>query len=228
MKMNSELVKLVKAWQARGSADQRGFDWSASQENWIEIFPMEAAFISRLNTVINRSEVNQFVGSTKVGIREKFLAVMIWGYGNRGYGPYRVSQMLGQANSKTVLTEVYRLCQQGRPVDAYQYLSQNRLKQLGPSFGSKFLSFCTPREIGAPIYDSLVAKWVRDQAADDFAEVPTNSARWSLRTYNRYFDWISEHSSGLGCYPDEVEQVLFEAAEREYSAIRAKQTKKAR
>lgn len=228
VKMNSELVKLVKAWQTRGSADQRGFDWSASQENWKEAFPMEAAFISRLNTVVKRSDVNQVVGSTKVGIREKFLAVMIWGYGNRGYGPYRVSQMLGQANSRTVLTEVYRLCQQGKPIDAYSYLSKHRLKQLGPSYGSKVLSFFTPRKIGAPIYDSLVARWVRQYAPLDFDGVSTKSVGWSLSTYSRYHEWINEHASVLGCYPDEIEQVLFEAAEQEYSAIRAKQAKKAR
>ena len=228
MNMNNELVKLVKAWQARGSADQRGFDWSASQENWKEAFPLEAAFIAKLDTEIDRSEVNRVVGSTKFGIREKFLAVMIWGYGNRGYGPYRVSQMLGQANSKTVLDEVYKLCQQGKPKEAYRYLSKHRLKQLGPSYGSKVLSFFTPRKIGAPIYDSLVARWVRQYAPLDFDGVSTKSVGWSLSTYSRYHEWINEHASGLGCYPDEIEQVLFEAAEEQYSILRSKQKKKAR
>ena len=226
--MNSKLVKLVKAWQTQGSAQQRGFDWSASQENWREAFPLEAAFISKLNTEIDRAEVNRVVASTKFGIREKFLAVMIWGYGNRGYGPYRVTKILAQANAEAVLTQVCKLAQQGKPLEAYLYLSQNRLSQLGPSYGSKFLSFCTPREIGAPIYDSLVARWVRDYAADDFAGVSTNSANWSPKTYTRYFDWIAEHAKALDCYSDEIEHVLFQAAETEYSRTRPKQITKGR
>jgi hypothetical protein len=224
--MNSKLVKLVKAWQTQGSAQQRGFDWSASQENWREAFPLEAAFISKLKPEIDRPEVHRVMGSTKFGIREKFLAVMIWGYGNRGYGPYRVTKILAQANAEAVLTQVCKLAQQGKPLEAYLHLSQNRLKQLGPSYGSKFLSFCAPREIGAPIYDSLVARWVRDYAADDFAGVSTNSANWSLKTYTRYFDWVTEHARELDCYPDEIEHVLFQAAEQEYSGSRAKQITK--
>jgi len=216
----------VKAWQSQGSAQQRGFDWSASQENWKKSFPLEASFISKLKSEIDRAEVNRVVASTKFGIREKFLAVMIWGYGNRGYGPYRVTKILSQSNSEAVLTQVYKLAQQGKPLEAYLYLSQNRLKQLGPSYGSKFLSFCTPREIGAPIYDSLVARWVSDYAADDFADVSTNSANWSLKTYTRYLEWITEHAKVLDSYSDEIEHVLFQAAEQEYSRTRAKQITK--
>jgi hypothetical protein len=137
-----------------------------------------------------------------------------------------VTKILAQANAEAVLTQVCKLAQQGKPLEAYLHLSQNRLKQLGPSYGSKFLSFCAPREIGAPIYDSLVARWVRDYAAVDFADVSTNSSYWSLKTYTRYFDWVTEHARELDCYPDEIEHVLFQAAEQEYSGSRAKQITK--
>ena len=228
MDVNTDLTKLVNDWKARGSENQRSFDWSVSQDNWMASFPAESQFISKLKSPIDREEVTRVMAATKNSILEKFLAVMIWGYGNRGYGPYRVAQMLGQDNSENVITEVYKLCQQGKPLDAYGYLSKNRLKQLGPSYGSKVLSFFTPRRIGAPIYDSLIARWLMQYAAVDFEGVSTKSVGWSLKTYSRYHEWINEHAAGLGCYPDEIEHVLFEAAEQEYSPTRTKQKKKAR
>lgn len=224
--VNSELIRLVKAWKASGSMEQGAFDWSVSQDNWMASFPGESQYISKLKSPIDRAEVIRVVESTEYSIREKFLAVMIWGYGNRGYGPYRVSQMLTQANSEAVLNEVYSLCRQGKPLDAYSYLRKNRLRQLGPSYGSKVLSFFTPRDIGAPILDSLIARWLKQNAAFEFKGFSTKSVGWGLRTYARYHDWISKHAFSLGCYPDEIEQVLFEAAEKEFSRNGTKQITK--
>ena len=142
---------------------------------------------------------------------------MVWGYGDRGYGPYRVTQMMKQHHAVEVLSEAFEFCQRGDAKGAYEFLSKNRIRILGPSYGSKFITFCTPRDIGAPIYDSLIAMWVKEFAAKEFLGVTTSSESWNLKTYSRYWDWVKEHADELECYPDEIELVLFRDAERKFS-----------
>jgi hypothetical protein len=207
----------VQKWQAIGSPGQEGFDWTSSKQNWEKAFPIHIKFISDLPSEIDRVAVRKICESAKYSILEKFLSVMVWGYGDRGYGPYRVNQMLQQSHAMPVLTEVFELAQRGLPKQAYEYLNKHKIKTLGPSYSSKYIYFCTPRDIGAPIYDSYVALWVQSFAAAEFSEVNTSSDRWNLNTYSRYWDWIHEHSTALGCYPDEVELVLFRDAESKFS-----------
>jgi len=216
-KLNKHLVRLVKNWKADGSPEQDGFNWTSSKNNWIKAFPSESKFISALPDEINRDTVRKICNSKKYSVREKFLAVMVWGYGDRGYGPYRVTQMMNQSHAIQVLTKVYELSQIGDPKGAYDFLRSNRIRILGPSYGSKFITFCTPREVGAPIYDSLIACWVNEFAKEDFLGVTTSSETWNLKTYSRYWDWVKEHSDELECHPDEIELVLFRDAERRFA-----------
>ena len=142
---------------------------------------------------------------------------MVWGYGDRGYGPYRVTQMMAQGNAEDVLTQVYEICQSGDAKGAYNFLNKNRIRMLGPSYGSKFITFCTPRDVGAPIYDSLIALWIAEYAKKEFLDVTTSSESWNLNTYSKYWDWIKNSSVELECYPDEIELVLFRDAESRFS-----------
>jgi hypothetical protein len=215
--MNKRLVSLVKKWNADGSPAQNGFDWTSGKCNWEKAFPRDKGFIAGLPSPIDRACVRDICESKKYSIREKFLAVMIWGYGDRGYGPYRVTQMLSQKNSQDVLTAVFAICQNGDPKSAYEFLRINRIRILGPSYSSKFISFCTPRHVGAPIYDSLIALWVEAFAAQEFADVKISSEVWNSKTYSRYWDWIKEHSDQLNCFPDDIELVLFSDAEAKFS-----------
>jgi hypothetical protein len=125
--------------------------------------------------------------------------------------------MLKQPHSERTLAQVFKLAEAGKPIDAYEFLKSNRIKVLGPSYGSKFITFCTPREIGAPIYDSYIAMWVEKFAAEEFAGIGISSESWNTKTYSRYWDWIKEHSDHLKCYPDDVELVLFRDAESIFS-----------
>lgn len=215
--MNHRLVTLVKKWQEHGSPKQEGFDWTSSKGNWVKAFPKDMKFMSELSSEIDRAAVRAICESPKYSIREKFLAVMVWGYGDRGYGPYRVTQMLSQEHAEDVLGEVFDICQRGDPKTAYDFLRRNRIRILGPSYSSKFISFCTPRSIGAPIYDSYIASWVEAYAARDFEGIGTTSEVWNSKTYARYWDWVKEHSEELNCYPDDIELVLFRDAEAKFS-----------
>lgn len=215
--MNKHLTKLVENWKANGSLQQEGFDWSNNRNNWIKAFPREAKLISALPDEIDRGEVRRICNSKEYSISQKFLAVMVWGYGDRGYGPYRVTQMMEQHHAVEVLSEAFEFCKRGDAKGAYEFLSKNRIRILGPSYGSKFITFCTPRDIGAPIYDSLIAMWVKEFAAKEFLGVTTSSESWNLKTYSRYWHWVKEHADELECYPDEIELVLFRDAERKFS-----------
>ena len=206
----------MKKWQAIGSPSQESFDWTSSKHNWEKAFPNHRNFIAKLPLEIDRTAVRKICESSKYSILEKFLSVMVWGYGDRGYGPYRVTQMLNQRNAEEILTEVYNVCRKGEPKLAYDFLKNNRIRILGPSYSSKFITFCTPRNIGAPIYDSLIATWIDEFARKDFFDVPTSSESWNSKTYSKYWDWVKKHSDELGCYPDEIELVLFRDAESRY------------
>ena len=216
--MNKRLAGLILKWQKEGSHPQEAFDWSASLDNWKKKFPAHSEFLGHtLPSRIDRRAVRAICDEPKFDILQKFLAVMVWGYGDRGYGPYRVGVMLSQSHSRHVLSETFELANSGDAKGAYVYLMQNRIRILGPSFGTKFLSFCTPREIGAPIYDSFVGQWVSKYASKEFSKVSTNSENWNAKTYFAYWDWIKEHSDYFKCMPDEVELVLFRDAEAQYS-----------
>jgi hypothetical protein len=215
--MNPKLAALVAEWKADGSPAQEKFDWSVSRKNWVKSFPNHSGFINLLPGEIDRSYVRGVCDSNQYAIIEKFLSVMVWGYGDRGYGPYRVTQMLNQPHTESTLSEVFNLAKSGKPIEAYEFLKDNRIRILGPSYGTKFISFCTPRNIGAPIYDSYIALWVSKFAASEFSEVPVSSENWNVKTYSRYWSWVKSHAENLECYPDEIELTLFRDAEREFS-----------
>lgn len=215
--MNQKLVTLVKRWQADGSPRQESFDWTSGKNKWIDAFPKESKFIASLPEQIDRIMVRKICNSKQQSTVQKFLAVMIWGYGDRGYGPYRVTQMLSQTHAESVLAQVYEISHLGNPLEAYDFLQKNKIRVLGPSYGSKFISFCTPRRVGAPIYDSLVSSWVKKFAQKEFLGVSTTSENWNLKTYTRYRHWVKEHSDEFACFPDEVELVLFRDAEKKFA-----------
>lgn len=215
--LNFKLIKLIKDWRASGSADQESFNWSISRANWLNAFPSEENLIKNLNEEIDRHLVREICQSKNYTVREKFLTSMIWGYGNRGYGSYRVTQMLSQVNSQEILQKVYELCNLGEPIDAYEFLEKNRIRQLGPSYGSKFMNFCTPRDVGAPIYDSLISMWISTHAKKDFSGFSTSTDSWNVKIYNRYWDWVKLHANHLDCFPDEIELVLFRDAEKQFA-----------
>lgn len=216
-RLNLHVVKLVQDWKKKGSIQQEGFNWTSSQSNWEKAFPTNRKFIAQLPSEIDRAAVRAVCESSKYSIREKFLSVMIWGYGDRGYGPYRVTQMLNQSNAEEILSEVFDICQSGDPKQAYEYLKNNRIRILGPSYSSKLITFCTPRSVGAPIYDSFIALWVDAFAAVDFEGIPTSSEVWNVKTYSHYWDWVKVHSEALECFADDIELVLFRDAESKFA-----------
>lgn len=215
--LNNLLKDLVSNWKEMGSPGQEGFYWSKYRQNWINAFPEDENFILSIPDYLDRGKVHQLCKSREYSVREKFLSVMLWGYGDRGYGPYRVTQMLSQENAIDILSEVYNLCASGKPKEAYKFLTQNRIKLLGPSYGSKFMAFCVPRQIGAPIFDSYISIWINEFAIEEFKGIKMTSETWSSKIYDAYWDWIKYHANKLECYPDDIELIIFRDAENKFS-----------
>jgi hypothetical protein len=142
---------------------------------------------------------------------------MVWGYGDRAYGPYRVGQMFIQPNTENLLEQTFALAESKNPIQAYDFLRLNKIDYLGPSYASKFISFSTPRSVSAPIFDSLIAAWLANYATKDFECFSITSQTWNVRTYSKYVSWIQDHALHLNAYPDDIELVIFREAVKGFS-----------
>lgn len=215
--INKSLVGAYEAWVASGSPQQEGFSWLPTRNKWLSLFEDDSEFIESMPQLVDRTYLRGICADREVSIRKRFLAVMIWGYGDRAYGPFRVSQMLNQSNAEYLLNQTFDLAESGSPIQAYSFLSKNRIHFLGPSYASKFVSFCTPRKFSAPIFDSFIAFWLSDNAAKDFEGFSLRSQTWNIQTFTRYAAWIQDHANHLNAYPDELELVIFRQAVERYS-----------
>ncbi len=116
-----------------------------------------------------------------------FVAAMIWGYGDVGYGPHRVGLMLESAHKRqgSIHQFVHHLRDASleRETGAYEFLAgrMNRLEWLGPSFASKLAYFATPNH-GSPILDSVVAAWIHRYEGRWLF----NANKWSTSQYELY------------------------------------------
>lgn len=211
--MSSYLKQLRDEWRKIGSPQQEGFHWSSCRKHWEAAFPEHIELFQTLPLVLDRRSLREISESPDAALSDKFLSTMIWGYSNRGYGPFRVRKMMSQPNFIEVLSEVFRLANLGKPKEAFTFLSENRINTLGPSYSSKIICFATPREIGAPIYDSQVFSWLKEYASDSFGNLGNSPHKWDVENYNHYWDWVKLNSIELACFPDEVELLIFRDSE---------------
>lgn len=215
--MTNQLNDLIRDWKRQGSPPQEALEWVSLKKNWTTSFPKYKDFINQLPDRIDRNCLRAVCNDRNSSVVESFLAVMIWGYGNLGYGSYRVSKMIDFSGTEKILEIAKRNAQVGKPKEAYLYLMNNRIPVLGPSYTSKYISFCTPRSESAPILDSLILKWIQKYSREDFCHFNLNRMSWNPDLYSDYCDWVEQYASKFGIYSDDVELVLFKDAEREFS-----------
>ena len=179
----SQVQRLLDAYVSRqGNYLEQGPLWSSRR--WRDVVAREAGFPRRLTRdyIFSRvSTLNNFVDAEQV-----FVASMVWGYGNVGYGPYRVRQMVGSAELRLGewVLEVAEAAKAGDHC-AYEHIMSHRLSHLGPSFSSKLAYFLTPGE-RSPILDSVVAAWVeRHEGGGLF-----NADRWSVTQMCHYQEYV--------------------------------------
>lgn len=130
--------------------------------------------------------------------RSLFVATMIWGYGNVGYGSTRVNSMMIDALKRpgelgSFMSDLQVSAAQSE-TGAYQFLAkyENRLSQLGPSFASKLSYFVTPNH-KSPILDSLVASWITRYEGKKLFD----PNKWSTEQYLAYQQYCEALTKGL-------------------------------
>jgi hypothetical protein len=201
---------VVEAWRAAGSPSQAAIAWP--RQRWIDSFPAEAAAFTVLPERLTRQAVRaacRCAAESSAEARRAFLAVMAWGYGRVGYGPFRVRRLLDAApDAGTQLQAAARALREATPLEAYARLGDHgvpRLARLGPAFGTKFLYFCSsPGDQPALILDRLMAWWLRDNVG-----LVLNEIRWSVPTYRRYLASMYGWAGDLAVAADELEMCIF-------------------
>lgn len=209
---HKRIKQLAQEWLDAGKPEQEGFEWIRSRSNWKRDIDSRQMFISNLPAILNRREVRLITSARTIQVVDKFLATMIWGYGDLGYGSFRVKTMFSTSGFQEKLQKSYAYAAGGDHMGAYEYLSKNPINQLGPAFGTKWIFFIGSPEFSAPIYDSVVSKWIERFASKEFSGIPTSSTRWNLRTYSRYHQWMNQISSDFGINAGELELIIFQDA----------------
>ena len=201
---------VVAKWLDQGSPPQAGIVWP--RRRWVTAFPGHGELLHALPDQLDRRTVQEHCESASdspEGAERAFLVVMAWGYGDVGYGPFRVARMLAESpDAPARLQRAAKALAGSGALAGYEALGDyrvSRLKWLGPAFGTKFLHFCSPP--GSPpalILDRLVADWIRTNTGVSFNPVP-----WRSHTYRRYVDLLAEWAGELGIESDELETCLF-------------------
>jgi hypothetical protein len=133
---------------------------------------------------------------------------MAWGFGNVGYGAWRVAQALKDRHAGRKLLDVVIALNSDGPQEAYRLMADSsRLQRIGPAFGTKFL-YCADswgQARRALILDALVADWLRANTNFRVDAVPWRPAR-----YDEYLDLMHNWAEALRVEPDAVELAIFQ------------------
>ncbi|MFP5021922.1 8-oxoguanine DNA glycosylase OGG fold protein [Pseudonocardia phyllosphaerae] len=164
------------------------------------------------NAVTRQFEVAAESADDLALVTDAFIAAMVWGYGPVGLGPYRTRRVLDlNPHAPGVLAKALDDAHKGDRKAAFEAMAGNKLKYLGPAFGTKFLYFASLTagrdDAVCPVLDSIVAGWFRTHTT--FAP---KIAAWSWPVYRRYLEILDAWSSELGIRSDQVELLIFDSA----------------
>lgn len=145
------------------------------------------------------------------GHLDLFVAAMAWGFGVRGYGWRRTSDIIAAAGENRVADAVERLktaAIQGGPSGVWQAWSRGgdaKLRGLDTAFASKVAYFASyDREQGSgPLIADLNTTWALWALGDIW------DSRTSAQQYEKYVHWAQHRAEKLGCRSDDVERALF-------------------
>jgi hypothetical protein len=213
---SDRLGPLVATWKENGALHQEPINWEPAKSNWLRDLPHLVDFIENLPILLDRRSIREIFESEFHATEAKFATVMIWGYGVVGYGSFRTKKMFGSSDFLAKVEESYRLSRSGHFLDAYRFLSKNRIEWLGPAFATKWISFASPTSNPAPIYDSFVSKWFGHVVPDVFGPISSSSLPWNLKTYATYVNWMQEQAGLLNVNIGDLELLIFQDAMRTF------------
>lgn len=196
---------------------------SYSGMHWRKKFPNDPDFEYIARTyprALSRKDVAQLAWQARdnlSSIRTLFLASMMWGFGEVGYGPHRTRLMLEHRCAISTLQGSLLLVISGQLTDSYKCL---KLPMCGPPFLTKYFYFVGLAWGLDPcplILDSRVAASLEKLVGADlpnYAKVYQNEkgqlvVRRYAEGYERYVHLIHHWASQLDCRPDSIELFLF-------------------
>ncbi len=162
--------------------------------------------------LISRADV---FGRSAVGPIDLFLAAMVWGFGDRGYGWRRTADILRSAGEEGVtraVTSLQHAASSGPPA-AWRSWSPGgaaKLRGVGTAFASKIAYFaCFDRTActGPLIADANTA-WAL------WALTGVWDSRTDATVYDEYVKWSEARGRTLTRRPDEIERALFSIGPR--------------
>ncbi|MGV9211496.1 hypothetical protein ACTFTM_06490 [Micromonospora sp. RB23] len=194
------IVVRVDRWRAGLPADAWPDGFPSSGEVWREdVFAVADAYRA---------------GSASA--RQLLAAVLMWGYGPIGYGPWRAARSLGGDPTGERLTsalEEMSVADEAALRTAYRRFrdpAQARLPWLGPAFFTKVLYFAGYRRgvggLQPLILDRVVAGRLPAEAG------VTRRNGWSPDEWLAYLRWAAEQAQRRGVEPDAVELALFQGS----------------
>ena len=197
------------------SAAQRGFAWRP--DKWravlgsLEGMPrqtLESGLISRREPALLADKVAR---GSLADARTLLIAAMAWGFGDRGYGPWRTARMLETPGAEGKIIQVVELTRATGALAAYSALSGNcRLHRLGPVFATKLLYFCganaDPPGPKPVVLDGLVGRLLASVG------IPLVWWRFQAQDYLRYLQLLGSISQEVRASPGDVECALFQYA----------------
>lgn len=206
----ADIAVQVQEWKILGKPRHGGIDWNLA--SWVKEFHEHEEFLTQLKKknlgLLDRNTVRGVVRDClgKGDLEVAFLAVMIWGFGFRGYGRFRSNKIIEDKAFKSSLEKTVEALNEGDVISAYEHLIENGPDGLGCAFGSKFLYFAAPKDIkNYPlIIDSLVAIAINNAG---FNKIKVQSLK-----ADKYFDLIKKFHEAAAFYeiqPDELEELLF-------------------
>jgi hypothetical protein len=200
--------KLEELLDRRRGQRQQAIAWP--RDRWKGAFPAQSVF-SSLPPTLDRQRVRRAcvgAGASESAATDAFLATMAWGYGNVGYGAWRVAQALNDRHAGRKLLDVVVALNSDGPQAAYRLMAgSSRLHRIGPAFGTKFLYFADSGDHArrALILDALVADWLRRNTNFRVHPVP-----WAPARYDEYLEKMHDWAQDLRIDPDAVELAIFQ------------------
>ena len=147
--------------------------------------------------------------------RQLLTAVLVWGYGPIGYGPWRAAKSLGGDPGGDRLAHALEEVSAPAPDEealrtAYRRFrdpKQARLPWLGPGFFTKVLYFVGYRR-GVGGVQPLILDRVVSSRLPSEAGVSRQSG-WLSEEWLAYLRWAAEQAQTRGIEPDAVEMAVF-------------------
>jgi hypothetical protein len=181
--------------------------WARSQKLREEILELQThCNIAGRKSSISREQVLSF-GETP---EKLFIASMVFGYGDRGYGAWRVMRVRNLVSGGEFIKAIQgQYAAASSPGDSWNsHTGSERLKFFGPAFATKFAYFSALQQ-GAEFPIPLIADANTSKAVNKYFGI-SESAKVEV-SYLQYVDKAREIATEIGgsIRPDDVERALF-------------------